>query len=412
MAFFSPFVRRVPTSQDTILRDKAASMLTSAATGSDPVASTASVAITLSAGSTASTIANGVLVAPQDSVFTYLGSQMEPGDVFTTGASWNSYVGAMTTLKGWSRKSYTGGFGGPYRVVFGYGGRYLDVNLMGSGVVRIWVDGRPLAVAPRTDLTGFSPRQYILDFATYARRTIEVEVGGQINFGGVKRERDYNLWTVENRGLRVAHIGDSFSEGGNNGNNALQTCAGQAAAYLGVKDYWNVGEGSTGFMTNGNQSGKKYQEKFATDVQPYNPDWIVVCAGITDAGQNATTVQTLATAYYQNMLAALPNAIVTVVGPWRAPGLNPSQGIFDAMRNAVAAQTSAVAARRIMYFDTLAENVQQIAGRVGAVSGAGNSNVYIGADNIHPVVEGDDYLGRYVANCVIRHANAIVKAPR
>ncbi|CDP50633.1 hypothetical protein [Devosia sp. DBB001] len=101
---------------------------------------------------------------------------------------------------------------------------------------------------------------------------------------------------------------------------------------------------------------------------------------------------------------------MTVIGPWRAPGTNPPLTIFDAVRLAATAQLDAVASKRLFYVDTLAENWQQIAGRIGATGGIGNSNVYIGTDNIHPAQAGHDYLGRRVFDAVTTHARALVAA--
>jgi hypothetical protein len=70
--------------------------------------------------------------------------------------------------------------GNALRARFGYGGRYLDLRLIGASAsnktYRIWVDGQPTAVAPRADLTGtLQNLRVIIDFATYAPRLIEVE---------------------------------------------------------------------------------------------------------------------------------------------------------------------------------------------------------------------------------------------
>ncbi len=61
---------------------------------------------------------------------------------------------------------------------------------------------------------------------------------------------------------------------------------------------------------------------------------------------------------------------------------------------------------RIVYSDILTDSWQQIAGYAGAVSGTGNSNVYIGADGAHPTQAEQGYLSQRIA-AVVAHARLL-----
>jgi len=393
---------------------KALQLLNRARTGGLPTVMGSPPTVTLSASQAATTISGGVLVRTDDAALTFTCAY--PRSVAPSGGTpWNGWVnGYPLYYPGGVRRAAGAYLGGTMRISFGYGGRYLDWHLMGMATsgkaFRLWVDGQVTEADPSALLTGDATyRRLIVDLGSAKPRLLEIEIDQNIRFGGLTIEPNYNVWKAAPSSPRVVVIGDSYTEG----LGATYNVSGysrQLGQRLGIADIWAQGEGSLGFLSTGTQSGLTARQKLDTDVTAYAPDWIVVALGIADTGQTPSAVQAEAELFFAKLLADNPEAPVTVIGPWRAPGTNPPSTIFDAVRLAAAAQTDAVASKRLFYVDTLAENWQQIAGRIGATSGTGNSNVYIGTDNIHPAQAGHDYLGRRVFDAVTTHARALVAA--
>lgn len=365
-----------------------------------PTPMTTPPTMSMSAHNAATTISGGVAVGAMDAgAFTYLGSQPRLHNAYSTDFY---YPGAVTRS---ATPTYRGG---AMRVRFGYGGRYLDIRLLGASSLgktyRVWVDGQPTALTPKTDLLGTSQNQrLIIDFGGYATRLVEIDIDQWAEFGGVTREKDYNVWAVAETAPRIMGVGDSYFDG-TGADSFITGMFLQAAKRLGLPDAWNQGEGGLGFVDDGS-STYTARQKLATDVIPYAPNWIVCALGINDDDKSAPAVQAEAILYFNQLLSALPNTAVTVIGPWRAPLLNPPNAIFDAVKAAVQAQPEY--GGRIVYNDTLADSWQQIAGYAGAVSGTGNSNVYIGADGAHPTQAGHDYLSQRIAAAVVAHARLL-----
>ncbi len=397
------------------LRYKAQRIAEAGGTGKVPTPMASPPTLAVSAHNAATTIPGGVtLRADQNQqLFCFLGS-VPRARTISGGNQWSGYTSIDLYYAGGVRRAGGAYRGGALRVRFGYGGRLLDVLLLRSsnnaatGGYRLWVDGQPTQVAPRTDLDGTSKSmRLIVDFGAAGDRIIEVELDQAVEFGGVTREPNYDVWRAHAPGPRILAHGDSFVDG-TGADAMMQNCFAQATRRLGIGDAWAQGEGGLGYLAPGNSSGLNATAKLEDEVIAHNPDWVVVALGINDQGASASALQAAAAAYFDQLLTGLPFAGVTVIGPWRAPGLNPISGVGAAIANAVGSHASAVAAKRLMHFDTFAENWQQIAGRVGAPSGIGNSNVYIGADNIHPNQAGHDYLSGRIANAVQRHVGAIL----
>lgn len=130
-------------------------------------------------------------------------------------------------------------------------------------------------------------------------------------------------------------------------------------------------------------------------------DALVIPLGINDNGGNATTVQANASAAISYAMAAQPNAIIIVFGPWRAPNKTTTTTIA----NAIAAGYAAVAdPSRMCYVDTFATPTYQDASGL-------NSTLYIGADNVHPNSAGHAYLGARMAQDVIKCLRTLAGTP-
>ena len=277
---------------------------------------------------------------------------------------------------------------------------------------RLFVDDQAVSLTPAAFGSGnYGALVLSFTFSGSVTRRFRFETSNQGCFGGVKVPNNYNVWATPAPGLRAMIAGDSYTNGNQgDGTYSPHTSLGRQAGFrLGVRDWWISTMAGEGYLANGNQSGKTLRARLATDVIAYAPDWVLLCEGINTGGAAAAAVTTEVSTLYAQLLAGLPNTIFTVIGPWRAPALNPSQAYADGIKAGVVAQPEYAAngTGRIAYFDTFAENWQQIAGKVGTVSGAGNSNVYIGGDGIHPIQAGHDYLGGRVAVAGVRHLTAL-----
>jgi hypothetical protein len=292
----------------------------------------------------------------------------------------------------------------------------FEIMTLNTGdTYRLFVDDQAVSLTPGTlGSTSYAALYMAVTFGSAAPRRIRFETSLFGSFTGVKVPANYDAWLTPPNPIRGMIVGDSYTYGAyGDGTYNFHSCfARQAGFRLGVRDWFISGMSGEGYLANGNQSAKTLRARSATDIIPYTPDWLIFCEGINTGGATGAATQAEVTTLYAQLLAALPNTIFTVIGPWRAPSLNPSQAIADGIKAGVAAQPEYKAnlTGRIAYFDTFGENWQQIAGKVGATSGSGNSNVLIGADGAHPLQPGHDYLASRVANAVLRHAQSLLSA--
>lgn len=365
----------------------------------------------------ATTIASGIHIEVTDQAFSYLGTdpiqKMGPTYNMIFPAQMRSTSAAANPAKG----DYY--FGNYYKVMFGCDADVVEILSYDSpgASFRIWVDGVPMTVGGvKPSTTAWAAWKYKLTFASAAPRIFVIELSRGMEFGGINVGPNYGVWKEGSEPFRTVFVGDSYADG------SASDQVGYATSYVDSMgpetlrrivgfdgDGWLCACGGLGYLKvpPSFPAGGIPRAKIPYDVTPYDPDWILVALGIND-NDTVAVLQAEVTAYYQDLLAQNPNAVVTVIGPFRAPTLNPGQARMDAIKAGVAAQAAAVASKRIMYFDTFAETWQDIAGRVGAVSGAGNSNLYIGPDGTHPSQDGVNYLSRLCAGAAIRHAQAIL----
>jgi lysophospholipase L1-like esterase len=279
-----------------------------------------------------------------------------------------------------------------------------------GGSFRFFVDDQPVQVAGTATFTDFTVRRSKLTFASSAARKIELELTKGAHWE-ICVGPNYSVWKPEVDPLRVMLIGDSYIDNGGYATTYIDSLGPQLARTFGVPDVFLAGYGGQSYNTvvPVGMSGTGYPiSHIPYDITPYKPDWLIVALGINDFTATASALQAAVTAYYTAIFAANPNMIVTVIGPWNAPGQIVPSAIANAIRDGVAALTAYVTTKQIMYIDTFLEDWFQNAGRVGAPSGAGNSNIYIGADNIHQVQAGQDFLRRRIANACMQHLEAIL----
>lgn len=360
---------------------------------------------TVTVGNTTSTITNSVHTLPASDKFTVLGTAAVVHATALGGYPSDLLFAGNIEVTPANESRVAGNYkqGGRLRVSWGSDAPILEIGVGGgTGRYRLFVDGVPISIAGTAAPADFAYHYIKFDFTTSAHRSFVLECEKYVEFGGVRVGPSYSVWKTAYDPLRLMMVCDSYGDGVG-ADSYLNGFSCQVGLRLGVQDTWINAESSIGYLQDGLVSEKLPSEKLTGDVIAYAPDWVAVCLGINDIGKTPSTLQSTVTTYFQNMLTALPNTIVTVMGPWRAPSQTPAQNISDAIKAGVQAQAGY--GGRIMFYDTFAEGWQSTgAGKVGATSGNGNSNIYISSDGVHPVQAGHDYLAARTASAIKRHA--------
>jgi lysophospholipase L1-like esterase len=313
-------------------------------------------------------------------------------------------VGVATPVRGTGSGAITFGVGWPIgagimpeslTIEFLFDGAAFELALRQfSGVqYRLLVDGQYVTRLPQTlGGTGNAFGNVKVEFATRAVRHIAVELTGTGTlFLGAWFGVNDTMRAVRPATRRLAVVGDSYAAG------AYSSATGSFPTYLaralGFRDWINAGAGSTGWLANG--GGTNIGTRLTTDVTRHNPTDVVFALGHNDTSFTNAQI----TAQVQTVLAATRSALpnlrsLSVVGPLFA-GSNP--GVYTAMGAAIQAGCAASGAT---YVDTVSNPIFTGTGHVGATTGTGNSDLYIGADSTHPTDTGSVWLGTTLAHAV------------
>lgn len=196
----------------------------------------------------------------------------------------------------------------------------------------------------------------------------------------------------------------------------------QIAKLMGCTNYWvDQQGGGTGYV-NPNISGVFGSASRIANLAATNPNVVLVSGGgINDytysaiSSLGATTAAALAVeqaaalAYYQALRAALPNALIMVMGS-EAGATGPSASIFN-MELAVANATAQFNDPYCIYISQSAATAAKAwisgTGNTGTTNGTGNSDVYVFTDNIHTVQGGSNYLAQQSANAIRQVINSL-----
>ncbi|MFD3717288.1 SGNH/GDSL hydrolase family protein [Streptomyces sp. NPDC058674] len=236
-----------------------------------------------------------------------------------------------------------------------------------------------------------TPRRIRLDFATFP-------------FGGIYVPPGASVWQVPLDGGRLMVLGDSLpdgssmSTGGGHG-----TWFGRTARHLGCDDGWEQGRGGTGYVTAG--AFATLINRVPLDVVAPGPDRLIIWAGYNDSATDQTALGTAAAALYAAVQAGLPNCQTTVIGCWSPTG---SPG--TSLTNTDVTLRLAAAAAGFPFISPITGAVYNGAGtlvathgpwitgtgRVGATTGSGNADGYIGTDAVHPTDAGHAYVARRI----------------
>ncbi|MFE9845787.1 GDSL-type esterase/lipase family protein [Streptomyces goshikiensis] len=282
-------------------------------------------------------------------------------------------------------------------------------NYQTAGMYRLSIDGRKV-----TDLmqavggtTAGSTHLMTVDLGSAAPRVIRFDFY-TVPFGGVFLPPGATMWSTVPNGGRFMVFGDSLSDGSaiNTGGGA-GTWAHRTGRYLGSNDVWDEARGGTGYITAGSYA--TLANRVAVDVVAWNPSRLVIWAGYNDNGGSQPTISAAAGSLYSTIRTGLPGCEVYVIGCWSPTG-SPGASITntDATLRAAAAAAGYPFISPItgaIYDSTgtlVATHGAWITGtgRVGATTGTGNADLYIGTDAVHPTDAGHVYLARRIAAAI------------
>lgn len=280
----------------------------------------------------------------------------------------------------------------------------IEVIHQGAGAnqYRVLVDGQLEASAGHAATA--ADGNFYVDKFTFASRTVRLitlRVASNFRFTRINTDALSRVWkpTRSPDRIRAVVVGDSYAEG--TGANFADTSFSQQIAYFLGWELFNSGVGATGYLANSSGTKMTFRARFNADVTAYSPNVIVIAGGINDSGSSGSAIQTEASLLYAQALSENPNALVFVLGPFTAPASVTPSAVNTALR--AAAQAQSEYGSRIFYIETMADSLgawQFGTGRVGATTGDGNADVYIGSDGIHPPQAGHDYLTRRVVEAI------------
>ena len=281
-----------------------------------------------------------------------------------------------------------------------FDGDKLDVVLYAlTGVAvnsyMVFVDGAPASLTPQA-LIGTVEYLHLV-FPSAKPRLIEIRTDCMV--GPIACGPKYKVWKpAPLRGPRVMVLGASYSAPFvYNGTSGLQTfnqygIYQQMADWMDIEDIWVDGVGGTGFITraSGGVGGpnNNYQDR-ANGVIASKPDILIIDTAFSNDKFNSNTdaaVITAANTFFTTIRAGLPNVKIIVLDGVRAP----LYGDFSANYAAIIAGLQAL--RQDLYYVAMAAWLDMAGYIPGHTTGAGNSDLYIGNDGVHPVVEGHAYL--------------------
>lgn len=282
----------------------------------------------------------------------------------------------------------------------------LRFNFQTAGMYRLSIDGRKL-----TDLmqsvggtTAGSTHLMTIDLGSAAPRVIRLDFY-TVPFGGVYLPPGATMWSSVRRTDRFMVFGDSLSDGSaiNTGGGA-GTWVHRAARLLGSNDVWDQSRGGTGYITAGSYA--TLANRVVTDVIAWTPNRLVVWAGYNDNTGSQSAISTAAASLYSTIKAGLPSCEVYILGCW-----SPSGSPAASITNTDTALRTAAAAAGLPFISPITGGCYDASGalvvthgawitgtgHVGATTGSGNADGYIGTDAVHPTDAGHVYLARRIA---------------
>lgn len=349
--------------------------------------------VTLSAGNAGTAITGGVQVMPFDASEAAGSLNHDPRFLFFGGAVLKSDTAPAGYWLYQAAQAPNGaGRQGNVAVSFMHDGDELEILENGwTGKVKILVDGAVITTGPNGwTATATDGELYRRHLAWTDRRHRLITVLSSDNqWPGVTVGPTDGLYAPPMPRIpRAIALGDSVTQGQNNDAANADVWTTYLSGLLGW-DIWESGQGGTGWLNPGVYPGfAKFRDRLPTHVTPWGPDVVFFAGGLNDqdasaypsAARRAEVTATLAAAR-----AALPNALLVVVGPFYG-----SDG--QAAVDAVHADLSATAVGdRVLFIPT-----QGVMTGTG-YGGTGPSSVYTTNDGVHPTRAGHERWARHIA---------------
>lgn len=237
------------------------------------------------------------------------------------------------------------------------------------------------------------------DLGSRAVRKITVESEQNWVFKGVNLpDFTADVWApTADDTIRAAVVGDSYTLG-SQATLRPDNWANRLGKLIGIDDIWNMGLSGTGYIA-ATASASKFLDRLP-DLVACAPDVVIVHGGYNDASQTPSAVQVAVTAYLQAVRAALPEALIFVLG-CNAGCTGPSTA-HVATEVAIAAAVTAIN-DPYTFFVPVSPTANSAAswlygtGKVGATASNGNADLYVGPDGVHPSDAGYAYYGARAA---------------
>lgn len=291
-----------------------------------------------------------------------------------------------------------------------------------SQTIRVLVDGKIASAAPivmsfKNDV-GY---RLLVDFTqggtittgTRKARKIRVEMGGNCHFGGVTVTKADSVWVpIDANAVKGLVLGDSYIQGTPTQNPLIglgsanyDGMANIVGDLLGWDENVVTGLASTGYLANtGTTAGTspRWGARMSDFTGP-QPNVILAFGSINDQTFTTTALEAEVTAFWTQMVAALPNTIMFVTG-LQSP--KDSQNVANwntAVKNGVAA----VGSPNLFFIDMRSPTPWVFGtGDAATPTGNGNADVITGTDTIHPSMEGHVYYAYKLADAI----RAIIKS--
>lgn len=291
---------------------------------------------------------------------------------------------------------------------------------LGSSSAAIYVNGVPLSTAGGIGSSNGQSVNYAqLVFATRTPRLITIE--GLVQFHGVLvNDTTSKVWAPAfTNSVRLGIVGTSYLSGSALGPVMSPLGLGpQIGKLIGCLDCWTDGDGAgTGYVTTGGSNGN-YLTRLPSLVA-YAPEMVIITGGgINDrqVGITAANEQAAVVTYLTALRAALPNALIIVVGSEAgASGPNssvtPPLGAFQ-MEAACLAGVQQFADPNTFFLpqsNTVAAKAWLSGtGTTAAPNNTGSSDNYVGVDGIHPNQAGFAYLAQQHAVAISGLMNSLI----
>lgn len=290
--------------------------------------------------------------------------------------------------------------------------QFRVIDISGAGVVNFIVDGQYLTLSPPTP--GISGTMYVvLDFTRAGgRKPRNIILEAQnTDFVSAQVLPTEGFYKPGGDVSRVAIVGDSFTAAGG----MIPRSNGYAqilADLLGIRDIWNLGVGSTGYLADSSGTQLTFRGRIS-DLVAAAPDLIILAGGRNDSVYTSDELTTECLLYFAEIRAqsALKHVPIIVLGSFTS-GVTDFAATETAIFAAVTTFNDA-----LMYVIPDATNVNGAwitgSGNTSATTGVGNADVYIGPDGVHPNNLGHFFLGSRIADDIMRRvfqANSIQSA--